>query len=81
VSDEYTMEVRWGRKKHRRRSHLTELLELVSGTGRGISAMCSLRIDDLRLSERPHGSIRWPAATDKMGLESVIPVAPRVRVI
>ena len=41
--------------------------------------MCQLRYEDLRLSERPHGSIRWPADTDKEGRESCVPISPSVR--
>jgi hypothetical protein len=47
----------------------------VNGTGRRIS----LTHADLRLDERPHGAILWPAATDKMGHESTVPVGPEVR--
>ncbi len=79
VSDEHSMEARWGGSLERCRSHLTELLEIVNGSGRRISAVCQLRFDDLKLSQGPYGSIRWPADTDKMGLETVIPVTPRVR--
>ena len=42
-------------------------------------AICSLKFADLRPSLGPHGSIRWPADTDKMGLESVVPVTREVR--
>ena len=65
-------------KAHVERSHLSELLDLVVGTGRRISAVCALCHEDLRLGERPP-SIRWPAATSKNGVESVVPIGPRVR--
>jgi len=41
--------------------------------------VCGLRYQDLRLTDGPYGSIRWPADTDKTGRESVIPMAPQVR--
>jgi integrase len=44
-----------------------------------LSAVCKLRDEDLWLDEGPHGAIRWPAATDKTGRETVVPIAPRVR--
>ena len=63
----------------RKRSYLSELLDIVNGTGRRISAICQLRYEDLRLSEGPYGSIRWPADTDKEGRESCVPINPSVR--
>ena len=62
-----------------RESLLPALLILANGTGRRISAICSLRFADLRLGVGPHGSIRWPADTDKMGVESVVPITTDVR--
>lgn len=50
------------------RSYLRELLEVVNGTGRRISAIRQLRVRDLRLKPTkfaPHGGIVWPADTDK----------------
>ena len=34
---------------------------------------------DLRLDAKPHGAIRWPAATDKQGRETTAPISPKVR--
>ncbi|MFG1691213.1 tyrosine-type recombinase/integrase [Gemmatimonadota bacterium] len=79
IADQHMMDVRWNGKREARRSYLTELLEIVNGTGRRISAVCQLRYMDLRLSDGPHGSIRWPADTDKMGRETLVPIGPRVR--
>ena len=73
------MEVRWDGKREAQRSYLSELLDIVNGTGRRISAVCQLRLADLRLSEGPYGAIRWPADTDKQGRETVIPLSPQVR--
>ncbi len=78
VSDHVTMESRWG-KHVEVRSYLSELLDIVNGTGRRISAVCKLTYDDLRLDQGPHGSIRWPASTDKTGRETVVPISPEVR--
>ncbi|HUP25675.1 MAG TPA: tyrosine-type recombinase/integrase [Thermoanaerobaculia bacterium] len=77
-SDEVTMQTRWG-KRATQRSYLSELLDIVNGTGRRISAVCQLTYEDLRLHARPHGAIRWPASTDKMKRESVVPISPQVR--
>lgn len=79
VSDRVTMEVRWNGKTREQRSYLSELLEIVNGTGRRISAVCSLRYRNLRLAEGPYGAIHWPADTDKTGRESVVPIGPDVR--
>jgi integrase len=78
VADLVEMETLWGRRT-RRRSHLSELLDIVNGTGRRISAVCRLTYDDLRLTTGPHGAIRWPAATDKTGHDSTVPVSGVVR--
>jgi integrase len=51
-------------------------------TGRRITAICSLRYEDLRLETRPDapcGAIRWPEDTDKNLREWVAPITPRVR--
>jgi len=66
------MQTRWGVRKEER-SYLSELLDIANGTGRRLSAICKLTYEDLRLDEGPHGSIRWPAGTDKSGRETVIP--------
>lgn len=78
VSDEVMMQSRWG-KRTEERSHLSELLDIVDGTGRRISAVCKLTYDDLRLERGPYASIRWPADTDKTGRETVVPISPTVR--
>lgn len=78
VSDQVMMETRWG-KREETRSYLSELLDIVNGTGRRISAVCKLRYEDLRLEQGPHGSIRWPAQTDKTGRETIVPISPEVR--
>ena len=79
VSDQVTMEIRWNGKRVGQASYLSDLLDIVNGTGRRISAVCALRYEDLRLSDEPYGSIRWPADTDKMGFESTVPISPPVR--
>ena len=78
VSDQVMMESRWG-KRDEVRSYLSELLDIVNGTGRRISAVCKLTYEDLRLELGPYGSIRWPASTDKTGRETVVPVSEEVR--
>jgi integrase len=78
VSDEVRMESRWG-KREETRSYLSELLDIVNGTGRRISAVCKLTYEDLRLEQPPYGSIRWPAQTDKTRRETIVPISPEVR--
>ena len=64
----------------RPRSYLTEILDILNGSGQRLSAVCSLTFDDLRLNEGgPDGLIRWPADTDKIGVESTVPISPAVR--
>src|SRR6185436_12186169 len=79
VSDQVQMETRWDGHRREHRSYLSELLDIVNGTGRRISAVCQLRYEDLRLEEKPHGAVRWPASTDKQGRETVVPISPAVR--
>jgi integrase len=65
-----------------RPSYLLDLLDLVVGTGRRITAVLSLRYEDLQLERSPsypHGAIRWPSETDKEGREMVVPISPVVR--
>ena len=78
-SDLVMMEIRWHGKREGCRSYLSELLDIAQGTGRRISAVCSLTYADLRMNDGPHGSIRWPADTDKAGRETVVPIGPTVR--
>jgi integrase len=78
VSDDVPMQGRWG-KRVEQRSYLSELLDIVNGTGRRLSAVCKLTYEDLRLGEGPHGTIRWPASTDKTGRETAVPISPEVR--
>ncbi len=79
VSDRVMTDVRWSGTRERRRSYLSELLEIAHGTGRRISAICALRYADLRLEDGPYGSIRWPGDTDKEGREWLVPISPEVR--
>lgn len=73
------MEIRWGRKREIRPSYLPALIAIAKGTGRRLTPICRLKRDDLRLAEGPHGSICWPANTDKGGRETVVPIGPEVR--
>jgi integrase len=79
VSDGVFMEVWWESGRGKRRSYLSELLDIVNGTGRRISAVLQLRYQDLCLDVEPHGAINWPADTDKEGKEWLVPVPPSVR--
>lgn len=82
VSDTVTMEIRWNGKREEQRAYLSELLDIVNGTGRRISAVTRLTFADLRLDRTettPYGAIRWPGDTDKQGREWVAPISPDVR--
>jgi integrase len=82
VSDRVQMENRWQGKREVQRSYLSELLDIVDGTGRRIRAVCHLEFQDLRLErtkETPYGAISWPARTDKKRKLRVVPISPTVR--
>ena len=72
-TDQVTMEVRWHGKSKTVRSHLSEVLDVIHGTGRRLSAVLQLQYENLLLQDGPHGAIRWPAATDKTGRETLVP--------
>ncbi len=82
VSDQVTMELRRGEKRETVRSYLSELLDLVHGTGRRVSAVLALRYENLQLAKTkttPHGAIQWPGETDKMGKAWSAPIDGSVR--
>ncbi len=80
VANRIWMRVTWYGIRRNVRSYLTELLDVAHGTGRRISAICSLRKRDLLLEDgSPYGSINWPAETDKTDTEAVVPMSPLVR--
>ena len=79
VSDQVMMEQRWQGTRREVRSYLSEILDIVNGTGRRITPVCSLRYQDLHLDQAKYGAICWPADTDKMGKETVVPISPEVR--
>src|SRR4051812_15431062 len=43
------------------------------------SARSARRTCDYPTLAAPHGAIRWPAGTDKMGRETIVPISPEVR--
>ena len=79
VAGQVKMEVRRQGRRIQIRSYLLELLDVVNGTGRRISAVLQLKHSDLRLENGQYGAIRWPADTDKMGRESLVPINQAVR--
>jgi integrase-like protein len=82
VSDRVPMELRRGGKRETVRSYLSELLDLVHGTGRRVSAVLALRYENLQLAKTkaaPHGAIAWPGETDKMGKAWSAPIGASVR--
>lgn len=79
VAGELQMRVQWHGRAERTTTYLADLLDIVVGTGRRISAILQLRYENLKLNEGPYGSIRWPGETDKMGEEWNAPLSPTVR--
>lgn len=64
------------------RSYFIDILDLVVHTGRRITQVCSLRVEDLFLdsfSHAPHGYIDWPRERDKMGKEWRAPLNDEAR--
>lgn len=70
-----------GKTKAIVRSYLPEILDLVEASGRRISAVLALRYADLKLNEGPNGSILWPAATDKLKKQWLVPMSVEVRAV
>lgn len=63
-------------------SYLPELFEVVIGTGRRVSAVCQLKVEDLDLEATeaaPWGAIVWPKDTDKMKKRWRCPISSTVR--
>ena len=76
------MRVQRGLRREVVQSYLPELFEIAVGTGRRISAICSLRVEDLdveRTATTPHGSITWSEDFDKMGKRWRCPINADVR--
>ena len=78
-SDQVTMQVIRDGKRLQVRSYLTEILDIVAGTGRRIGAVCQLEYRDLLLDAPPNGAIVWRAETDKTARRTVVPISPQVR--
>lgn len=79
VADQVMTRVEWSGERVYQRSFLGSVLTLVHHTGRRVSAVLKLRFEDLKLDQGPHGSICWPAHSDKIGRETVVPVSLEVR--
>jgi hypothetical protein len=79
VADQVMMVVGRGESARKVPSFLSEILPVVNDTGRRISAVLALRHEDLRLDQGPHGSICWPADTDKLKREWLVPMSKEVR--
>ncbi len=77
-----TMERRAGGKRVPVPSYLPELLDILHGSGRRVSAVLGLTMTDLRLertAEWPHGGIIWRAELDKERQEWRTPISREVR--
>lgn len=82
VADQVNARVEVDGERTRLASTFAEIFEVVVGTGRRISAVCSLRVEDLdpeQTPETPHGAIVWPEDTDKMGKRWRCPISAPVR--
>lgn len=82
VYRDVTMRVERQGERQEVESYLPEIFEIVVGTGRRISAVCGLRMEDLELEatpRTPHGAICWPADTDKVGKRWRCPISKPVR--
>lgn len=79
VAPQVTMVVGRGEDRQVTQSYLASILALINGTGRRVSAVLALRYHDLKLGEGPHGCILWPADTDKMKREWLVPISSEVR--
>lgn len=78
-SDRVQMDVWRDGRRRAARSYLSEILDLVNGTGRRISAILGLQYADLRLDQGKHGCIRWREDTDKTATEWLTPINAQVR--
>lgn len=77
-----TMRVERDGRRERVESYLPEIFDVVVGTGRRISAVCKLRVEDLDLGQvkhAPYGRITWPGETDKMGKTWSCPISGATR--
>ena len=79
VADQVRMVRGHGNLRRELPTFLGQVLDLSWYTGRRISAILALRFEDLKLSDGPHGSILWPASSDKMGKEWLVPLSPEAR--
>lgn len=82
VYRQVTMRVQREGERQEVESYLPEIFEIVVGTGRRISAVCSLLMEDLELDrapKTPHGAICWPEDTDKEGRRWRCPISKPVR--
>lgn len=79
VADQVRMVRGHGKLRRELPTFLGQVLDLSWHTGRRISAILALRFEDLQLSVGPHGSILWPASSDKMGKEWLVPLSPEAR--
>ncbi len=79
VSDRIVMVRGRGQNRREERSYLSEILDLVNGTGRRITAVLSLQYQDLRLDYGQHGGILWPARSDKKKKAWIAPLDQETR--
>lgn len=79
VSDQIMMDIRVNGRRFTTRSYLSELLDIINGTGRRLGSILQLRFNDLRLDVGPHGSIHWRWEADKKDKEWNVPINSTVR--
>ena len=66
ASDHVLMDIRANGQRWQVRSYLSEILDIVHGTGRRLSSILWLRVNDFDPEMGPHGALDWRAERDKM---------------
>ncbi len=79
AADEVDVRVNWNGKRETVRAPIREALILTNELGRRYGAILALRYSDITPDLGPHGSIRFRADSDKMGVESVVPMSREAR--
>ncbi len=80
VSDHVLMDICTNGKRLQLRSYLSEILDVVHGTGRRLSSVLWLHVSDFHPEMGPHGALDWRAERDKMRKAwNNIPISASVR--
>jgi len=79
AADRVTVRVSWNGRRETVRAPFREALILTNELGRRYGAIFALRYSDILPDRGPHGSVRFRADSDKMGVESVVPMSREAR--